>query len=208
MFYLSLDKIRKYAMCPQGPKIIKWFEDRFPEDMDLPLITVFEQFGDVHTVFCLRAVDGGPEFALDYARDCVKRIQHKFEDEFPDNPLFRECIAVVNLILMHSTDTLLSSAREAGHNMEVFCNSHHTNTSRKREHAIKAGLSASRLAYAAYTLKQPHSSVDYSLGAVEEAMDAADNDKLEDMWQKSHLESLLMAHKDDEHRSIGSENKN
>ncbi|MFA5152501.1 MAG: hypothetical protein WC554_08090 [Clostridia bacterium] len=200
MFYLSLEKIKPYAMCPKGPSIVKWFEDRFPEDMELPLIDVFNQFGDVHTVFCLRAVNGGPEFALDYARDCIKNVQHKFEDEFPDNPLFMECIAVVNLILMHRTDTLISSAKEAGHNMELFCNSHHTNTSREREQAIKAGLAASRVAYAAYTLSQSHASVDYSLGAIEEARDAADNAKLEDIWQSSHLKELLLAHKD-EHSS-------
>jgi len=195
-------------MCPKGPQIVKWFEERFPEDMDLPLMTLFEQFGDVHTVFCLRAIDGGPEFALAYTIECVERVKKQFESEFPGNPLFFECIlAAKKSISELYPDFNLSDAKEAGHNMESFCGSNHTNTSRERNLAIKAGLAASRVAYAAYTISQAHASVDYSLGAIEDARDAADNQKLEDMWQSNRLKELLLAHKD-EHSSNRSDAEN
>jgi hypothetical protein len=208
MFYLSLEKIKPYAMCPKGPAIVKWFEERFPEDMELPLINVFDQFGDVHTVFCLRAMNGGPEFALSYSIDCVRRMKRTFEDEFPGNPLFYEALLVAQQSISPLyPDFSITSAKEAGHNMELFCNSHHTNTSQERNKAIKAGLAASRVALAAYTLSQPHASVDYSLGAIEEARDAAYNAKLEDIWQSSHLKELLLAHKD-EHSNNSPDSEN
>jgi hypothetical protein len=209
MFYLSLDKIKNVAMCPKGPEIVKWFSDRFPEDMELPLMNVFDKFGDVHTVFCLRAVNGGPEFALSYTIECVRRVKKTFENEFPGNPLFYECLLVAQKSLspLYRDDFNIDCAREAGKNMEKFCNSNNTVNSQERRNAIKAGLAASRVAYAAYTLSQPHASVDYSLGAIEEARDAADNAKLEDLWQSNRLKELLLAHKD-EHISNSSDQEN
>jgi len=131
-----------------------------------------------------------------------------FEDEFPGNPLFYEALLVAQQSISPLyPDFSITSAKEAGHNMELFCNSHHTNTSQERNKAIKAGLAASRVAYAAYTLSQSHASVDYSLGAIEEARDAADNAKLEDIWQSSHLKELLLAHKD-EHSSNSPDSEN
>ena len=70
MFYLSIEKIRGYNSCPDGPEILKWFECRYGEKELIPLSTLFLNFGKIHTVFCLRAVDGGSEFAIKYAINC------------------------------------------------------------------------------------------------------------------------------------------
>ncbi len=185
MFYLSIDKIKPFAMCPKGPEILKWFEDRFDSGQEIPLIHVYNKFGETHTVFCLRAVKGGPEFALDYAIKCVEHIRSVFEDEYPENPLLSECIETA--LFLKET-----SAKEAGHNMENFCRDKRTSS-----RALKAGFAASKLSYAAYTISQPHASVDFSLGAVEDARDAAKSSKLEDTWQSSLFKTLLVGHKDE-----------
>jgi hypothetical protein len=188
MFYLSLSKIRPFAMCSKGPEIIRYFEARFDEEAVLPLQIVLDVWGETHAVFCLRAVEGGPEFALTYATDCVDRVRDIFNTEFVDNPLFDECLQTV---LERESG---SSMKEAGHNIESFCLS---NTSAERDKAIKAGLSASKLSYAAYTLSQPHASVDFSLGAVEDACQAAKNPVLENCWQEIHFKELLLSHRDE-----------
>jgi len=191
MFYLSLSEIRQFVMCPKGPEIIKWFETRFDDDEKLPLQTVLDGWGETHAVFCLRAVKGGPEFALVYATDCVDRVRDKFNNEFKDNPLFDECLKTV---LEREPE---SSMKEAGHNMELFCQSNNNVAGENRNRAIKAGLAASKLTYAAYSISQPHASVDFTLGAVEDSCDAADNKVLEDCWQTLHFQELLSNHKDE-----------
>jgi hypothetical protein len=190
MFYLSLAKIKPFAMCSKGPEIIKYFEERFDEEAVLPLQIVLDKWGETHAVFCLRAVEDGPEFALTYATDCVDRVRDIFNTEFVDNPLFDECLKTV---LERESG---SSMKEAGHNMESFCLSNIAD-GETRDKAIKAGMAASKLSYAAYTLSQPHASVDFSLGAIEDSCQAASNTVLENCWQEIHFKELLLSHKDE-----------
>ena len=194
MFSLTIKDIKPFSTCKKGPEILKWFESRFDDEQELPLLLVLDTFGETHAVFCLRAVKGGPEFALQYAIKCVENIKENFEIEYPGNTLLAECIET-------ASNMKGNSAKEAGHNLEQFCR-----LKSKGTNATKAGFAASKLSYAAYTISQPHASVDFSLGAIEDSRDAAQNPCKEDEWQTKLFRKMLLEHGECKPKDTNQEN--
>jgi hypothetical protein len=188
MLTLSLNKIKQYSMCKEGPEIIAWFERQYSDEDEIPLSLCLQKFGEVHTTFCLRAIENGQWIALEYGIECVENIRQMFIRQYDCNPLFDLCIGEARGVLRNTSP--LDVAKESGKNMEWFCTAHPP-VNDKQKKAIKAGLAASRIAYAAYTISQPHTSVDYVLGATEEAAEAAQFPKLEEVFQKKLLEKKI-----------------
>lgn len=190
MFYCTINTIKKFESCPDGPKILRWHEDRYGPDELIPLSVTLKQWGTVHTMFVLRAGPEGVKFALHCALACAKRVTRVFEKAFDNNLLVFSCIEIAELRLRKLNHMVTPRlCLETGRVTEEFCRKQLAN-----DKGRLAGMAAARCAYAAFALNSGPTAVGYCLGACEDAANAADDVHIEIKWQQAAFADALSAH--------------
>ena len=191
MFTLSLNKIKGYDTCPDGPAIFRWFDEKYDRDEEIPIMELFKQWGPIHTFFCLRAVDGGPEFCAKLTDQCVERMISKY---FSDSDMINRYYWACNLMLTNLKKVDKAYCRQIAHEIEKEI----APTFKNKKQRL-AALSVARFACGLYTLNgSGPTSVGYFMGAAEDAMNAADDPIEEGIWQENLLRTKLQENMNEE----------
>jgi hypothetical protein len=193
VFYATINEVKKFRVCSDGPKVDKHFSARYGPDDPISMLELLEAFDGTIAMFGLRVVKGGPQFAVKCAITAAARALPVFQERFPDCPLAENSLRVAGLRLVGDIDA--TSCKSVGRECEAFCKQHMLPEDDK---ARKAGMACARAAFSAYALHVAPTCVDYAIGACEDACEAADDMVMEAQWQTEALRAALLAHKPEE----------